>query len=558
MKNKILKFDRDCRNSMLEGINILSKAVSLTIGPAGRNVMLQQEYGSPASTKDGVTVARSINLKDAFENMGAQIVLEAAQKTNDEAGDGTTTATVLAQAIITEGLKNVENGSNPIELKRGIDKAVKTVVKKLKESSKSISDNKEIHQVAMISANNDHEIGTLISEAMDKVGRDGVITVEESKTAESYLEVVEGMQFNRGYLSPYFINSNEHMHVQLVEPYILLYDKKIVDAKSLVKVMEYCISVQKPLLIIAEDVEGAALSVLIVNKLRGSISVCAVKAPDFGERKNQVLEDLAIITGGRVISSDRGDDLSKFNVDPKISLDSLGQCRLVTIDNKTTTIIDGAGDIDKIKTRAEDLKKLIDNSSSDYETEKLQERIGKLSGGIAVIHMGAQTEVELKEKKDRVDDALHATRAAIDEGVIIGGGTALYDIATTLKIEDINDLQNEDQKFGASVILKAIKRPFAKITENAGLVAEVIYRNVEQERKEKNDNQIGYDVRNEILVNMIDAGIIDPAKVTRVALEKAASVAALFLTTECCLAFEPEKESKQQPMYDSQQGGYDM
>ena len=409
----------------------------------------------------------------------------------------------------------------------------------------------------MISANNDIEIGTLISESMQKVGRDGVITVEESKTAESCLELVEGMQFNRGYLSPYFINNNELMQVQLSDPYILLYDKKISDVKALVKIMEYCMSVNKSLLIIAEDIDGPALSLLIVNKLRGTIQVCAVKAPDFGERKNQILEDLAIITGGRVISPDKGDDLTKFNTDSKLNQNDLGQCRLVTIDNKNTTIIDGVGDVDKIKTRAEELKKLIDNSSSDYETEKIQERIGKLSGGIAVIHIGAHTEVELKEKKDRVDDALHATKAAIDEGIIIGGGTTLYDIATQLKISDIVDLQNEDQKFGASVVLKAIKKPFSKIISNAGDTAEVIYNNIKQERNSAINQNIGYDVRNELYVDMLEAGIIDPTKVTRVALEKAASVASLFLTTECCLSLEPEKEKMPaNQIYD--QGGYEM
>lgn len=544
MENKKIEFGRDVRKKMQLGVNILSDAVGSTLGPAGRNVIIEKDYGNPVSTKDGVTVAREIKLKDRFQNLGAQIVKEAASQTNDIAGDGTTTSTIIAQAIISEGIKQIDNGANPVELKRGIDKATKVVVKELKKYSNDITDNKQILQVANISANNDEEIGTLISEAMVRVGRDGVITIEESKTAESYLDVVEGMQFNRGYLSPYFINNNDNMQVQLTDPFILFYDKRISDGKSLIKVMEMCIQLNKQLLIVAEDIDSSALSILLVNKLRGSIMCCAVKAPEFGERRNQILEDLAILTGGRVLSPDKGDKLDK------ITEADFGKCKKITIDNKNTTIIDGNGSIEKIQERSKEIKTLLDNSSSNYETEKLQERLGKLSGGIAVIHIGAQTEVELKEKKDRVDDALHATKAAIDEGVISGGGIVLYEIGNTLTALDINDIQNTDQRFGVEVVLKAIKQPFKKIIENAGLVPEAIHYKIKAEEESKNviNNEkimLGFDVRNEQVVDMLKSGIIDPTKVTRVALEKASAVAGSFLTTECSIVNDPDENKNQ-------------
>lgn len=552
MENKKIEFGRDVRKKMQTGVDILSNAVGSTLGPAGRNVIIEKDYGNPVSTKDGVTVAKEIKIKDRFQNLGAQIVKEAASQTNDIAGDGTTTSTIIAQAIISEGIKQIDNGANPVELKRGIDKATKEIVKSLKNYSKDITNNTQISQVANISANNDEEIGTLISEAMVRVGRDGVITVEESKTAESYLEVVEGMQFARGYLSPYFINNNENMQVQMTDPYILFYDKRISDVKALVKVLELCISKGKQLLIVAEDVDGGALSLLIVNKIRGSIMCAAVKAPEFGDRRNQVLEDLAILTGGRVLSPDKGDKLDK------ITLDDFGTCRTITIDNKNTTIIDGGGDSEKINERAKEIKTLLDNSSSNYETEKLQERLGKIGGGIAVIHIGAQTEVELKEKKDRVDDALHATKAAVDEGIIPGGGVILYEIGNSLDVSTIKDIQNDDQKFGVEVILRAIKQPFKKIIENAGLVPEAIYYKINA-FKENNTTKssVGFDVRNEEVVDMFECGIIDPTKVTRVALEKASAVAGSFLTTECSIVNDPDENKNQMGQMDMNQMQYE-
>lgn len=547
MQNKELKFSSETRNKLKQGIDILYKAVSCTLGPAGRNVIIEKQYGNPISTKDGVTVAKEIKLKDKFENIGCQLIKEAASQTNDIAGDGTTTSTVLAHAIITEGMKYITAGSNPIELKRGIDKAVKFVVKQLKEYGTDISNEHEIKQVAMISANNDEEIGTLIATAMEKVGREGVITVEESKTAESKLEIVEGMQFSRGYLSPYFINNNENMQVQLEDPYILLYDKKITEVKDLVKLLEQVISRNKPLLIIAEDVEGQALATLIVNKMRGTVQCCAIKAPEFGVRRTQMLEDLAILTGGKVISPEKGDRLDK------VILTDLGTCRLITINNKNTTIIDGKGDAEKIKERIGEIKSLIETASSDYDIEKLHERMGKLAGGVAVVHIGAETEVEMKEKKDRVDDALHATRAAIEEGIIAGGGIPLYRISKQNIIPTELGLSNEDQLFGAKVLFKSLECPFQSILSNAGLNAEAIWKDVQLKcdiimASDKKDvsKSYGYDARNEIIVDMFENGIIDPVKVTRVALEKAASVASIFLTTECTIVSEPEKDGPAQ------------
>jgi chaperonin GroEL len=548
MNNKELNFGEENRIKLLKGVTILADAVGSTLGPAGRNVIIEKEYQNPISTKDGVTVAKEIQLVDKFENIGVQVIKEAASQTNDMAGDGTTTSTILAHAIITEGMKFVTAGSNPVELKRGIDKAVKYVVKQLQAKSHDIADENEIKQIAMISANNDEAIGTLISEAMKSVGRDGVITVENSKTAESSLDVVEGMQFQRGYLSPYFINNNELMQVQMEDPYILLYDRKINDTKELLKLLEQVIQKNRPLLVIADDIEGQALAVLIVNKMRGTIKCAAVKSPEYGARKLQILEDIAILTGGRVISPDKGDKLDK------ITLADLGTSRLITIDNKNTTIIDGKGDTEEIKTRIEEIKKLIDNSTSDYEKEKLQERLGKLAGGVAVLNIGAETELEMLEKKDRVDDALHATRAAIEEGIIVGGGIPLYTISQNKNfISEVGDLSNTDQELGAKIILKAIQKPFCKILENAGITPEVVWKDIQQFiadefifHNEDVKNSVGYDVRNEKVVDMFKAGIIDPIKVTRVALEKAASVAGIVLTTECTIVSIPEKANNQQ------------
>lgn len=534
MSYKELKFNQENIEKLKKGVDELYKAVSVTLGPAGRNVIIEKEYESPISTKDGVTVAKEIKLKDKFENLGVSLVKEAASQTNDIVGDGTTTSTVLAHAIIKGGLSYLKNEANPIEIKRGIEKTVKEVVKLLKSHSKDISSQDEIKQVAMISSNNDEIIGQLISEAMNKVGREGVVTVEDSNTSESYLEVVEGMQFARGYLSPYFINKQELMQVQLENPYILLYDKRISTIKELVKLMEQVIAKNRPLLIIAEDIEGEALSTLIVNKLRGSIQCCAVKAPEYGTKKTQLLEDLAILTGGKVISPEKGDKLDK------VTVSELGECRLVTIDNKNTTIIDGKGDVDKIKERIVEIKSSVEKSTSNYETEKLQERLGKLAGGVAVIYIGAETEVEMKEKHDRVDDSLHATKAAIDEGIIPGGGIALYYISTELDKKNIK-LDNKDQEFGYEIVMNAIKQPFTKIVMNAGLVPDVIWNEI---RRGKSSNfNSGYDVRNECYIkDMYEEGIVDPTKVSRVALEKAASVAGLFLTTECSIVINNDDE----------------
>ena len=542
--NKELKFGNEIRNELKAGIDMLSNAVATTLGPAGRNVIIEKEYGAPVSTKDGVTVAKEIHVESKFQNIGIQILKEAASQTNDAAGDGTTTSTVLAHAIISEGMRRIELGANPIELKRGIEKAVKFIVSELKNTCQQISNSDDIKNVAMISANNDEEIGKIITAAMDKVGKEGVITVEESKSAESSLEIVEGVQFARGYLSPYFINNNELMQVQLEEPYILLYDKKISDIKELVKLLEQVIAKNKPLLIIADDVDGQALATLIVNKIRGSILCCAVKAPDYGQRKTQMLEDIAILTGGKVLSPEKGDKLDK------IQLEDLGTCRTVTVDNKNTTIIDGAGDPEKIKDRVLELKKLVDNATSDYDKEKYQERIGKLAGGVAILHIGADSEIEMKEKKDRVDDALHATRAAVEEGIIPGGGIVLYQLSkkyqNTEPKEYIQNIHNDDQREGIITVMKAIQVPFMKILDNAGFNADVIWKDLSL--VEGNQN-IGYDVRNEKIVDMYENGIVDPVKVTRVALEKAASVAGVFLTTECAIALSPDKDKNNQPMY---------
>ena len=536
---KDLTFDSNARKALKEGVDKLSKAVEATLGPRGRNVVIEKEYGEYHSTKDGVTVAKSIELPDALENAGAQIVKEVAQQTNDEAGDGTTTATVLASSIINQSFAAIEQGSHPIELKRGIDKTVKDIVLSLKKNSKEISSEEDIKSVATISSNNDFEIGALISEAIGKVGREGVVTVEESQTGDTRLEMVEGMQFESKYLSPYFITNNTDMRVELENPWILLYDKKITSIKDIVKVLEAAIQQNKPLLIVAEDIDGEALAGLIVNKMRGTLKVAAVKAPGFGDKRNQYLEDIAALTGAQVVSYHRGMRLDK------ISPEVFGTAANITIDNKKTTIVDGAGSVEAIEERINAIKHDIDNSSSNYDKEQNQERLAKLAGGVAILRIGAQSELEMKEKKDRVEDALNATRAALDEGIVAGGGIAL------MSCDNPNtDFDNEHQKIGSSIVLKACKAPFQRILENCGLNSEVIWNNVESAGKNK-----GFDARTEKVVDMFEQGIIDPCKVTRTALEKAASVAGTLLTTECVITNLPGEEGKEPPMAG---GGFGM
>ena len=536
---KDLTFDSNARKALKEGVDKLSKAVEATLGPRGRNVVIEKEYGEYHSTKDGVTVAKSIELPDALENAGAQIVKEVAQQTNDEAGDGTTTATVLASSIINQSFAAIEQGSHPIELKRGIDKTVKDIVLSLKKNSKEISSEEDIKSVATISSNNDFEIGALISEAIGKVGREGVVTVEESQTGDTRLEMVEGMQFESKYLSPYFITNNTDMRVELENPWILLYDKKITSIKDIVKVLEAAIQQNKPLLIVAEDIDGEALAGLIVNKMRGTLKVAAVKAPGFGDKRNQYLEDIAALTGAQVVSYHRGMRLDK------ISPEVFGTAANITIDNKKTTIVDGAGSVEAIEERINAIKHDIDNSSSNYDKEQNQERLAKLAGGVAILRIGAQSELEMKEKKDRVEDALNATRAALDEGIVAGGGIAL------MSCDNPNtDFDNEHQKIGSNIVLKACKAPFQRILENCGLNSEVIWNNVESAGKNK-----GFDARTEKVVDMFEQGIIDPCKVTRTALEKAASVAGTLLTTECVITNLPGEEGKEPPMAG---GGFGM
>ena len=536
---KDLTFDSNARKALKEGVDKLSKAVEATLGPRGRNVVIEKEYGEYHSTKDGVTVAKSIELPDALENAGAQIVKEVAQQTNDEAGDGTTTATVLASSIINQSFAAIEQGSHPIELKRGIDKTVKDIVLSLKKNSKEISSEEDIKSVATISSNNDFEIGALISEAIGKVGREGVVTVEESQTGDTRLEMVEGMQFESKYLSPYFITNNTDMRVELENPWILLYDKKITSIKDIVKVLEAAIQQNKPLLIVAEDIDGEALAGLIVNKMRGTLKVAAVKAPGFGDKRNQYLEDIAALTGAQVVSYHRGMRLDK------ISPEVFGTAANITIDNKKTTIVDGAGSVEAIEERINVIKHDIDNSSSNYDKEQNQERLAKLAGGVAILRIGAQSELEMKEKKDRVEDALNATRAALDEGIVAGGGIAL------MSCDNPNtDFDNEHQKIGSNIVLKACKAPFQRILENCGLNSEVIWNNVESAGKNK-----GFDARTEKVVDMFEQGIIDPCKVTRTALEKAASVAGTLLTTECVITNLPGEEGKEPPMAG---GGFGM
>tara|TARA_R110002050_G_C8911631_1_gene510826 strand:+ start:243 stop:1868 length:1626 start_codon:yes stop_codon:yes gene_type:complete len=520
---KNLDFNSDARSKMKSGVDQLANAVKVTLGPCGRNVVIEKEYGAPVSTKDGVTVAREIVLEDAVENAGAQMIKEVSEQANDVAGDGTTTATVLAQSIIEEGFKRVSSGGNPIELKRGIDKAVTEVVKTLKAMSKEVKGDEPIQQVATISANNDDTVGGIIADAINAVGREGVVTVDESATAETILDIVEGMQFDRGYLSPYFITNNNDMSVELDEPLILCYDKKVSNLKDIVKVLEYAIAAGKPLLIIAEDIDGEALAGLVVNKVRGTLSVAAVKAPSFGEERTALLQDLAILTGGQLVSPDKGMKLDT------IDASWFGTCKKVKIDSKTTTVIDGYGDVDQIALRAEDIKAALDNAESGWEREKVQKRLAKLSGGVAILKIGAESEIEMKEKKDRVEDALNATRAAIDEGIIPGGGVALMHAVSTLDI--VGD--NSEQASGIDIVRNACEAPFRAIMSNAGLNGDVVWNDIKA-KKGFNGNT-GFDARGEKVVDMMEAGIIDPCKVTTTALQKAASVAGTILTTECIL-----------------------
>ena len=539
---KEIVFDVDAREKLKKGVDSLANAVKATLGPKGRNVVIDKKFGAPQVTKDGVTVAKEIELKDAVENMGAQMVKEVASKTNDTAGDGTTTATVLAQGIINNGIKNVAAGANPMDIKRGIDKAVKTVVTELKKLSKEVgSDNDKIKQVATISANNDESIGSLIAEAMKVVGKDGVITVEEAKGTETEVKTVEGMQFDRGYLSPYFVTNAEKMITELESPYILIHDKKISNMKDLLPVLEPVAQSGKPLLIIAEDVDGEALATLVVNKIRGSLKIAAVKAPGFGDRRKAMLEDIAILTGGTVISEERG-----FKME-NTTIDMLGTCEKVEIDKDNTTIVNGAGTKDDIVARTNQIKAQIETTTSDYDKEKLQERLAKLAGGVAVLYVGAATEVEMKEKKDRVDDALAATRAAVEEGIIPGGGVAYIRAAEAL---DENSGANEDENTGIKIVKRAIEDPLRTIIENAGGEGAVIVQKV----KEGKDD-FGYNARTDKYESLLKSGVIDPTKVSRSALENAASIASMLLTTECVVADEPEDDMPAPPMGGGMPGG---
>jgi len=531
---KNILFDTQAREKLKRGVDALADAVKVTLGPKGRNVILDKKFGSPSITKDGVSVAKEIELKDPVENMGAQLVKEVASKTADQAGDGTTTATVLTQAIFNAGLKNVAAGANPMDLKRGIDKAVTAIVENLRKQSKKINDNKEIAQVATISANNDFEIGKMIADAMEKVGKDGVITVEEAKGTETEVKTVEGMQFDRGYLSPYFVTNTEKMEVELDAPYVLIYDKKVSSMKELLPVLEQVVQTGKPLLIIAEDVDGEALATLVVNKIRGSLKIAAVKAPGFGDRRKAMLEDIAVLTGGTVISEEGGYKLENA------TLEHLGSAEKIIIDKDNSIVVNGKGKKEGITSRIGQIKAQMENTTSDYDKEKLQERLAKLSGGVAIMYIGAATETEMKEKKDRVDDALHATRAAVEEGIVPGGGIALIRASSVL--DNVVTL-NEDEKTGVNIIRIAIEAPLRTIVENSGLEGSVIVQKV----KEGKDDY-GYNARENKYENFFAAGIIDPTKVTRLALENAASVAALLLTTECVIADEPESASAMPPM----------
>ena len=532
---KKIQFDIEAREGLKKGVDALANAVKVTLGPKGRNVIIGKSFGGPQVTKDGVTVAKEIELEDALENMGAQMVKEVASKTNDLAGDGTTTATILAQSIVNEGLKNVTAGANPMDLKRGVDKAVSTIVDELNKSAKTVGNSSEkIQQIASISANNDTAIGDLITQAFEKVGKEGVITVEEAKGTDTYVDVVEGMQFDRGYLSPYFVTNSEKMEADLESPYILLYDKKISAMKDLLPILEPVAQSGKPLLVIAEDVDGEALATLVVNKLRGALKIAAVKAPGFGDRRKAMLEDIAILTGGTVISEERG-----FNIE-NTTIDMLGSAERVTIDKDNTTIVNGSGEKKEIEGRVGQIKSQIETTTSDFDKEKLQERLAKLAGGVAVLYVGAASEVEMKEKKDRVDDALHATRAAVEEGIVAGGGVALIRARKQLdKIKAIND----DEFTGIQIISRSLEAPLRTIVENAGGEGSVVVAKILDGK-----DGFGYDAKSDKYVDLFESGIIDPKKVTRVALENAASVAGMILTTECALVDIKEETPPAPPM----------
>ena len=531
---KKIEFDIEARDGIKRGVDALANAVKVTLGPKGRNVIIGKSFGAPQVTKDGVTVAKEIELENNFENMGAQMVKEVAQKTNDDAGDGTTTATVLAQAVYREGVKFVTAGHNPMELKKGIDAAVATVVAELKKSSKKVESKEEISQVGTISANNDKEVGSLLAEAMEKVGNDGVITIEESKTAETTLDVVEGMQFDRGYLSPYFVNNSEKMEVGFDDPYILITDKKISSMKELLPILEKTVQTNKPLLLIAEDIEGEALTTLVVNKLRGSLNVAAVKAPGFGDRRKEMLTDLATLTGATVISEELGKTLEAAEVT------DLGTAKRVNIDKENTTVVDGAGAKADVDARVATIRKQIEETSSDYDKEKLQERLAKLVGGVAVINVGAPTETEMKEKKDRVEDALNATRAAVEEGIVVGGGAAL--IHATKALDSVK-AEGEEQAFGVKIIRRALEEPLRQISSNAGFEASVVVNEVRLSKSKS----YGYNAREDKYEDLVKAGIIDPTKVVRSALQNAASVSGLMLTTETMIADLPKDEPAGMP-----------
>ncbi len=528
MAAKNVAFQREAREKVLEGVNIIADAVKVTLGPKGRNVLIQKSFGAPRSTKDGVSVAKEIELKDAQRNLGAQLIREVASKQNDHSGDGTTTATVLAQAIVNQGHKVISAGANPMDVKRGIDKAVAAVVEELKKNAKPIKANAEIAQVGTISANGEKEIGDFIAQAMEKVGKEGVITVEEAKSLETELQVVEGMQFDRGYLSPYFITDADKMQAVLESPYILLFEKKLSNLQSMLPVLEAVVQSGKPLLIVAEDVEGEALATLVVNKLRGGLKIAAVKAPGFGDRRKAMLEDMAILTGGQMVSEDLGIKLEN------VTLDMLGRAKKVVITKENTTIVDGAGEKGEIDARISQIKAQIEETTSDYDKEKLQERLAKLAGGVAVIRVGGATEVEVKERKDRVDDAMHATRAAVEEGIVAGGGSALLFASKAL---DSLKGDNDDQQAGIDIIRKACQAPVRQIAANAGAEGSIVVGKL----SDKSDAAFGYDAQNDNYVNMIEAGIIDPAKVVRTALQDAASVSGLLLTTEATITDAPDE-----------------
>ncbi len=530
MAAKEVKFSGDARDRMMRGVDILANAVKVTLGPKGRNVVIEKSFGAPRTTKDGVTVAKEIELEDKFENMGAQMLREVASKTNDVAGDGTTTATVLAQAIVREGLKSVAAGMNPMDLKRGIDKAVAQVVAEIGKRATKVTNSEEIAQVGTISSNGETEIGDMIAEAMQKVGNEGVITVEEAKSLETELDVVEGMQFDRGYLSPYFITNPDKMVTELEDPYILIHEKKLSNLQAMLPVLESVVQTGKPLLIIAEDVEGEALATLVVNKLRGGLKVAAVKAPGFGDRRKAMLEDIAILTEGQTISEDLGIKLEN------VTIDMLGRAKRVTITKDDTTIVDGAGKKSEIEGRVAQIRAQIEDTTSDYDREKLQERLAKLAGGVAVIKVGGATEVEVKERKDRVDDALNATRAAVEEGIVPGGGVCLLKASALIDVEG----ENDDQNAGIQIVVKALQAPIRQIAENAGVEGSIVCGKV----LENTDKDYGYDAQKGKYVNMVEKGIIDPAKVVRTALQDAASIAALLITTEAGVAEAPKKDSQ--------------